>query len=210
MMQETHVDKQIPGVKVFEQAPYKLPSDPTSRTGALFGKFLMGALGVLALMMVGLYAENMGLVGAAAYVLLLILAFGGPYYYPLVRRALRYEIRDDSVTIIRAWPFRQIVIPIRKIIGVSRPSLERSDIELSREGWGRPRLSNPIVRLPSGTGSVVISRGLHNYHVGAHGIRLYASVTSAQRMVAIECEDRSYLVSPENPDEFVRDIRVMT
>jgi hypothetical protein len=34
-------------------------------------------------------------------------------------------------------------------------------------------------------------------------------VTDASKLVLIECKDRSYLISPEDPDEFIRDIRVM-
>lgn len=203
-----HVDSESTGVKVFAQAPHRTASDPTSRKGALFGKIFMSLLGLIFVGFLCLMASDGEHGMAVGYATFVVLVTSMSFYYPWMRRTLRYEIRQDSVVIVRAWPFRDIAVPISEIIGVSRPTMEKSEVSFP-EGWFRSRLANPTVRMPSGRGTVVITRGLHDYSVGANGIELFASVTSAQRLVAIECEDRSYLISPEHPDEFVRDIRVM-
>lgn len=128
-----------------------------------------------------------------------------------VQSATGYESDYGTVRIVRDPPARDIVIPSDEIICISRPSTRKTDSLYRPEAsWFTMRLKGIQVLPTQGEGFITMSPSLWRYNVQAIGLKLYSSVTDASKLVLIECKDRSYLISPERPDEFVRDIRVMT
>ncbi len=100
----------------------------------------------------------------------------------------RYEATGEAVVIVRGWPFRDISIPVSGIREVRRVTLSP---------W-------KTVRTFGVGGLFSYSGRFWARDVG----KFYGGVTDFGRAVLIDAGER-YVISPENPDDFVRDIRVM-
>lgn len=125
-----------------------------------------------------------------------------------LRAATRYELSSGTIRVVRDWPFADIIIPTKSIISASRPKTRKIDtLYAPRPGYFTSRLKGIEVLTSQGKGFVSLSPSFGRYRAPSAGLKLYDSVTDAQSLVLIECQDRSYLISPEHPDEFVHDLR---
>ena len=126
------------------------------------------------------------------------------------RRTLRYELTDQSLTIVRKWPYGSMVIPVSEIQSIERLHAKRSTTTRYFEGSPYPeRLDGWVAEEPLDEGFLYMKPGIFECQVSARNMRLYSTVTDLHRMVLITGRGISYLISPEEPDEFIRDIRVM-
>lgn len=142
----------------------------------------------------------------ACYLGLLVLWACKPWF----RRTLCYELTDHSLTIVRQWPYGSIVITISEIQSVERLHAKFSSTTRYFEASPYPeRLDGWIAEEPLEKGFLYMKPGIFEYQVTARNMRLYSAVTDLHRMVLITGRRMSYLISPEEPDEFIRDIRVM-
>jgi hypothetical protein len=95
-------------------------------------------------------------------------------------KAERYEIRDDTIVIVRGWPFSDIVIPLSEVREV------------------RPFKFTLRTIRTFGVGGLFSSTGFFwNKEAG----KFFASVTNLKCAVLIDGKDK-IVISPENPDEF--------
>lgn len=99
-------------------------------------------------------------------------------------RSVRYEIRDDSVTIVRTWPFRDVVI--------RRPDIK--EIRHMRGKGFKPSASS----LPWVFG---YSGRFTSEELGT--IAFYGS--NPNEIVVIVAREK-YVVSPANPKRFIHDL----
>ena len=97
----------------------------------------------------------------------------------------RYDLTDDALIIVRGWPFRDISIPTAEIREVRR-------IKVS-----------PITLRSFGVGGIFSWSGwFWNKQIGT----FFAEITNGHRSVLIDA-GRKYVISPEDPDSFVDEIR---
>lgn len=97
----------------------------------------------------------------------------------------RYEVSDESVRIVRGWPFSDVVIP-------------RPEIKDAR----RVKMTGTTLRT-CGVGGLFGSGGwFWNKEIG----RFFAAITNGYNLVLIE-DGGKFVISPENPDEFADSIR---
>ena len=95
-------------------------------------------------------------------------------------KASGYEIRDDSITIVRGWPFKDIVIPLSDVREV------------------RPFKFTLATIRSFGVGGLFSATGFFwNKEAG----KFFASVTNLKCAVLIEAKQK-FVISPEKPDEF--------
>lgn len=100
-------------------------------------------------------------------------------------KASRYEIRDGSIVIVRGWPFMDIVIPLSEVREVRSFKFTLSTLRTF------------------GIGGLFSSTGFFwNKETGS----FFASVTNLKRAVLIEAK-RKFVISPDEPDQFIADIR---
>ena len=167
-------------------------------------------IGKLAVVVIGGYAVTflflayLGIPhGLLIFLSIVILSFS-PECYRWGKGAVRYELGEESVVIVRHWPFGRFVVPLCEIESASRPvpdpyfRLEGTRIPIPRGGMTVP------LKLTHGT--VIMRPGYLVYYVGAAGVDLFASVTDAGHLVLLESPNRSYLISPEDPDQFIADL----
>ena len=125
-----------------------------------------------------------------------------------LRAATRYEISSVAVRIVRDWPFGDFVIPSESIVSASRPMTRKIDtLYTPSPSYYSMRLKGIAVLTTQDKGFVSITPSFGRYRAPSVGLKLYDCVTDAQSLVLIECQDRSYLISPEHPDEFVQDVQ---
>ena len=153
------------------------PMDAMARAGTV----LVFAMTVACIVAGILKAEVRPLIAAAA--LLLVLTWMSWQVAPK-----RYDLTDDALVIIRAWPFRNISIPAQDIREVKR-------VEFSP--W------TAMGTLYVG-GLFSYSGRLWNKQLGG----FYSGITDFKRTVLIVANGK-FVISPERPDEFIGDIDVM-
>jgi hypothetical protein len=100
-------------------------------------------------------------------------------------RPARYEVSDESVRIVRAWPFKSIAIPKAEIKDVRPVTLTWKTIR----SFGVGGLF--------GTGGWFWNKELGNFLV---------AMTNGHKLVLIS-NGGKFVISPENPDEFIRDLQ---
>ncbi|MBP6963894.1 MAG: hypothetical protein KBC96_05750 [Armatimonadetes bacterium] len=101
----------------------------------------------------------------------------------------RYDLTDDSLVIVRGWPFRDIPIPVAKILDVCPV-----------------KLSSFTTLRTFGVGGLFSASGwFWNKDIGS----FFAEITNGHRTVLIDA-GRKYVISPEDPHEFVQDIQTRT
>ena len=150
------------------------PMDVSARTGTV----LVFAMTVACIVAGILKAEVRPLIAAAA--LLLVLTWMSWQVAPK-----RYDLTDDALVIIRAWPFRDISIAVQDIREVKR-------VEFS----------------PWTTMGTLYVGGLFSYSGRCWNKQLggfYSGITDFKRTVLIVANEK-FVISPERPDEFVGDI----
>ena len=100
-------------------------------------------------------------------------------------RPARYEVSDESVRIVRAWPFKTIAIPKAEIRDVRPVVLTWRTIRTC--GVGRL----------FGTGG-----WFWNKELG----RFFVAMTNGHKLVLIS-NGGKFVISPENADEFISDVQ---
>jgi hypothetical protein len=97
----------------------------------------------------------------------------------------RLEVTDDSLVIVRGWPFRNILISLNEITGAERVKLSM----LTMRSFGVGGLFSHSGRFwGSGIGS------------------FYGGITSVADAVLITAGEK-VVISPEDPDQFVADMQ---
>ncbi len=130
-----------------------------------------------------------------------------PVTIPWLRRTLRYEITPDALVVIRAKPFKDILVPFSEIEAVTRPVPSRSQMNLRVEAAPMVApLKGLTVPIPGSDRIVIIRQDVIDYRLGVVGIRIYGAVTDPHNLVLIQGE-RNFLLSPERPDEFAECLR---
>ena len=100
-------------------------------------------------------------------------------------RPTRYEVSDEAVRIVRAWPFKSIEIPKAEI----------KDVRPVTFTWKTLRTC--------GVGGLFGSGGwFWNKELG----RFFVAVTNGHNLILIE-NGGKFVISPENPDEFADSLR---
>ncbi|MCX6377066.1 MAG: PH domain-containing protein [Armatimonadetes bacterium] len=100
-------------------------------------------------------------------------------------RPARYEVSDEAVRIVRAWPFKSIAIPKAEIKDVRPVTLT----------WKTIRTC--------GVGGLFGSGGwFWNKELG----RFFVAMTNGHSLVLI-ANGGKYVISPENPERFVQDLK---
>lgn len=100
----------------------------------------------------------------------------------------RYEITSDAIKIIRGWPFVDIAIPLSEVHEVGR------------------RTFSPVTLRTFGVGGLFSSTGYFwNSQLGS----FFATITNRTQVVLIDA-GRKFVISPENPDEFIADLESIT
>lgn len=100
----------------------------------------------------------------------------------------RLEVTDDSLVIIRGWPFRKISVPLREITSVERVKLSM---------WTMRSF---------GVGGLFS----HSGRFWGSGIgTFYGGITSVADAVLIAAGEK-FVISPDDPDQFVQDIEGLT
>ena len=103
-------------------------------------------------------------------------------------RVRRYEVREDSIRIVRGWPLRTITIPLAEVCDVRR--------------YDTSPAHGPTLRL-MGVGGMFSSSGVFwNKETG----EFFATVTNMGRAVFIQANEK-YLISPDAPEGFIADVR---
>ena len=100
-------------------------------------------------------------------------------------RPARYEVSDESVRIVRAWPFKSIAIPKAEIRDVRPVTLTWKTIR----SFGVGGLF--------GTGGWFWNKELGHFLV---------AMTNGHKLVLIS-NGGKFVISPENPDEFIKDVQ---
>lgn len=99
----------------------------------------------------------------------------------------RYEVTDEAVIIGRGWPFSDVRVPISEIREVRRVKL------------------NPYTTMRTfGVG------GLYGYSGRFRGTDVgafYGAITDNTRTVFIAATSDGYVISPEDPEQFVADMQ---
>ena len=99
-------------------------------------------------------------------------------------KANRYEINEDSIILVRGWPFRDIVIPLADVKKVEKVTISSKTIRTF------------------GVGGLFSSTGwFWNKDIG----HFFVSATNGYCIVLIS-NGKKWAISPENPDEFVADM----
>lgn len=130
-----------------------------------------------------------------------------PILCPWFFRTLRYVLGPDALTIVRVWPLSRIRVPCDGITSVTRPVLEHQYGSL--EAGGNPMLAvsrSPFVRMVANDSFIVVQMGLFDYRVACPRVKVFGAVTDPRNLVLIE-GNCNFLLSPENPDEFVECLR---
>ncbi len=98
-----------------------------------------------------------------------------------------YEVTDDAVIIGRGWPFSDVRIPLQDIREV------------------RPVKLNPWKTMRTfGVGGLYSASGrFRSPDVGA----FYGAITDNSRTVYIAAASDNYVISPEDPEQFVADMQ---
>ncbi len=97
----------------------------------------------------------------------------------------RCEIRDDSLVILRGWPFTDVVVPLSEVHEVRRFKFTLTTLRTF------------------GIGGLFSATGFFwNKEVGS----FFASVTNIKRAVLIG-DTQKIVISPEHPEEFIADVQ---
>lgn len=151
--------------------PAKMDTAHTIVTASVF--VLMGLFAYLPLCL-----DLKPLWGAAAFVAVVI-AFSWQM------RPARYEISDEGVTIVRAWPFGNIAIPKAEIKDVRPVKLTAKTIRTFGVGG------------LFGTGGWSWNRDLGNFFV---------AITNGHKLLLISNGEK-FVISPEDPERFVNEVK---
>lgn len=97
----------------------------------------------------------------------------------------RFDVTDDSLVIVRGWPFRNISVPLREITSVERVKLSMTTMR------------------SFGVGGLFSHSGIFwNRQIG----RFYAGITSTGDTVLVTAREK-FVISPEDPEQFVADMQ---
>lgn len=100
-------------------------------------------------------------------------------------RPARYEVSDEAVRIVRAWPFKSIEIPKAEIKDVRPVKLSTRTIRTCGVGG------------LFGTGGWFWNKELGHFFV---------AMTNGHSLVLIS-NGGKFVISPENPDRFIQDLK---
>ena len=100
-------------------------------------------------------------------------------------RPARYEVSDESVRIVRGWPFKSIMIP----------KIQIKDVRPVSRSWKTIRTC--------GVGGLFGSGGwFWNKELG----HFLVAITNGHKLVLI-ANGGKFVISPENPDRFIQDLK---